>query len=224
MADNFNKALNDALEKEFAWLDNFENPYKEYSFSKRFEKKMKKIFYMPERTYVSIGSRRIRKKLIVILIALLVLAIAGYAIATTGYELIKWNETPNDSQKTLDITFDVDPDEIDMSKAHFVKPKTPEGFTITYEKQYDLDYDIYYSNSNEEVIYYSQEIDIETMGLSIDNEDNNLTEITINGYKGYSFEKDGMITLIWTDGVCLYTLRGTCDKEILEEMTKDIVL
>ena len=62
------------------------------------------------------------------------------------------------------------------------------------------------------------------MGISIDNEDAVFKETTINGYKGYSYEKQGTAELIWTDGIYLYILQGTCELNVLEEMTKYIMV
>lgn len=61
------------------------------------------------------------------------------------------------------------------------------------------------------------------MGLSIDNENSEFKGTTVNGYKGYSSEKSGNTLLIWTDGIYLYTLQGTCPMEILKKMSNEII-
>ncbi len=57
---------------------------------------------------------------------------------------------------------------------------------------------------------YSQDSDIDNMSLSIDNEDADFKELTINGHKGYYYEKEGLNAFFWTDGVYFYTLQGIC--------------
>ena len=43
MNKNFDAALSQAFEKEFSWLDDFENPYADYEFSSQFETVMNAI-------------------------------------------------------------------------------------------------------------------------------------------------------------------------------------
>ena len=88
------------MNQEFDWLDHFSNPYEEYAFSDQFESNMLKILNKSEYSYVSIGSRRLRKSLLAILVALFLLAVSGCAFVTKY--LIEWNETQNDAQGTLD--------------------------------------------------------------------------------------------------------------------------
>ena len=79
MNKNFDAALSQALEKEFSWLDDFENPYANYEFSSQFESKMRSIILKSEFSYVSVGQRRIRKTMLVALVALLAIVITGCA-------------------------------------------------------------------------------------------------------------------------------------------------
>ena len=219
MNSNFDVALESALDKEFSWLDNFENPYSGYVFSARFEKSMDKVISKASYSYVSIGRKRIRRAFIAVLIALLSLAIAGCAAAI---HYITWHEKDNPQQGTLDVHFDIDGElRQDTDKSDL--PSTPEGFTIT--EQYTDEYStiISYENSQGELIGFSQCEDVENMGLSIDNEDADFEETAINGYKGYSYFKDGLHALFWTDGIRFYVLQGTCDADILYEMAKSMV-
>ncbi len=73
-----------------------------------------------------------------------------------------------------------------------------------------------------ELIVYSQDGDIDNMSLSIDNEDADFKELTINGHKGYSYEKEGLNALFRTDGVYFYTLQETCSMSILKNMGKSL--
>lgn len=223
MDKNFNMALNDALEKEFAWLEDFNNPDEEYTFSKSFEENMNKIFNMLEYTYVSVGRRRIRKGLLAALIALLIFIATGCA-AVTGYLIITWHETQNDSQGTMDVNFDIENGNSEKAEFQCSTPKIPAGYTVTDKQQDETTYYIEYSDEENNIIYYSQNSDVENMGLSIDNEDADFRETKVNGYKGYASQKKGNALLIWTDGIYLYTLQGTCEMEMLENMSKEIVL
>lgn len=160
MSKIFEIAMENAMEKEFSWLDKFENPYSEYNFSQNFEYNMSKIIPKAEFTYVSVGNKRI--------------------------------------------------------------PKTPAGYTITEQSKDDIFCDISYEDSKNDQIIFSACKSIETMGLSIDNEDADFKERTINGYKGYTYYKDGLSAIFWTDSAYFYTLQGTCDMSILLKMTESM--
>lgn len=221
MDNNFDTALNIALEKEFAWLENFENPNGKHEFSPGFEEKMNKIFSMSEYTYISVGKKRIRKSVFAALVALFILIATGCA-AVTSHLIITWHETENNSQGTMDVTFDIKNNSLEKAEFQCITPNIPLGYTVTDIQQDLTTYAIEYSDDKGNTIYYSQNSDVENMGLSIDNENANLEEVNINGYKGYSYKKEGMTALIWTDGIYLYTLQGTCKMKVLKEMTKTI--
>lgn len=221
MDNNFDTALNIALEKEFAWLESFENPNEKHKFSSGFEEKMNKIFSMSEYTYISVGKKRIRKSAFAALVALFILIATGCA-AVTSHLIITWHETENNSQGTMDVTFDIKNNSLEKAEFQCITPNIPLGYTVTDIQQDLTTYAIEYSDGKDNTIYYSQNSDVENMGLSIDNENANLEEVNINGYKGYSYKKEGMTALIWTDGIYLYTLQGTCKMKVLKEMTKTI--
>lgn len=81
MKISFDSALESALENEFSWLDNFENPYADYQFSSRFETNMQHIISKSQHRYISIGKSRVRKLFVAALVALLAVAITGCAFA-----------------------------------------------------------------------------------------------------------------------------------------------
>lgn len=221
MDNNFDTALSIALEKEFAWLENFEKTNEKHEFSPGFEEKMNKIFSMSEYTYISVGKKRIRKSVFAALVALFILIATGCA-AVTSHLIITWHETENNSQGTMDVTFDIKNNSLEKAEFQCITPNIPLGYTVTDIQQDLTTYAIEYSDDKGNTIYYSQNSDVENMGLSIDNENANLEEVNINGYKGYSYKKEGMTALIWTDGIYLYTLQGTCKMKVLKEMTKTI--
>ena len=221
MNDNFNTVLNDALEKEFSWLEGFENPDEGYTFSEKFKTNMNKTFSMSEYTYVSVGRRRIRRSLIAILVALFMLLASGCAVITKY--IVTWNETQNGKQGTLDVTFDIKNNSHGKTEFQCIVPETPEGYYVTSEFQDATTYYLEYSDGEDNTIFYAQDSGVANMGLSIDNENAEFSETVINGYKGYSYKKDGVSELIWTDGIYLYTLQGTCDIKVLEKMSRGIV-
>ena len=101
-------------------------------------------------------------------------------------------------------------------------PETPLGYTITEQYTDDNSCIIIYSDSNEREIIYSYS-NIENINVSIDNEDSDFKETTINGCKGYSSAKDDTNALYWASGTYFYELQGTCDIDTLYQMAKSLV-
>lgn len=221
MSKNFNVALEQASCTEFSWLDTFENPYIDYVFPKEFEDKMQEICKQPEYTYISFGSHRFRKKIVLILIATLALLISGCAIARY---YVHWSETQNDDYGTLDVEFEID-ENLPNINVDFTYPSIPNGYTVLEKTKNKRVLMIQYQNPANEIISYSQEIGLSGMGsVSINNDTEIFKEVTINGHKGYYSQNDNVNTYVWTDGYCLYTLQGTCSQEILLKITESIKL
>jgi len=220
MSNNLQKALSESLTIEFDWLNDFENPYEDYHFSQKFESNMQDICKKAKYTYVTLGSKRIRKSLIAILVALFVLAASGCAVVAKY--IVTWNETQNDKQGTLDVTFDIEGPATN-GKFIYLTPTTPTDFSAETIAKEDGFYVIQFSSSNQdsEILYCQQGMD-ESMSLSLDNEDAYFEEISINGYKGYEYSKEGVNAICWADGIYFYELQGTCEISILKEMARSL--
>lgn len=220
MSKILQKALSEALTIEFDWINEFKNPYEDYQFSQSFESNMQQISKKAEYSYVTVGSKRIRKSLIAILVALFVLAASGCAVIAKY--IVTWNETQNDKQGTMDITFDI---EGPSTNGEFVymTPTTPIDFSYEIITKEESVYIIQFTSSGHgsEIIYCQQPLD-ESMSLSLDNEDAYFEEVTINGYKGYEYSKNGVNAICWADGLYFFDLQGTCEISILKEMAASL--
>lgn len=219
MNNNFQDALGLAHTKEFKWLDDFDNSLESHTFSDRFESDMLSIFDIPERTYVSVGRKRIRKSLIALLIALLVIVATGCTIAVKY--VIEWNTSQNDEQRTMDVTFDID-GEVPDDTSKLPVPVLPDGYHVTNKYVTDGVCNIEYTNSENDVIIFTCHANAQNINISIDNEEDALTRATINGYDGYSYSRDGLNALIWTDGINFYNLQGTCSLTLLEQIASNL--
>lgn len=218
--DELRTALTHAMELEYAKYPDPDELDYEYWFSDEFEKKMKKIRKMPKQTYVSFGRRRLRLLTAVALIAVMLCAMTAGAVA--GQRLyVKWNETVNDEDGTLDITFDIDDPNQAASDFRFVKPQTPEGYHIESEVEHSsTEYEVQYVGKDGSVIYYTQSGKADSTQAKLDT-DSDYNKIWINGYEGYSYEREGNSALIWSDGVSFYVIIGTCDLNILKKMVEE---
>ena len=219
MNNPYRTALRQALSDEFAWLDSFANPYDDHEFSSVFSDKISHITRQAGYRYVSVGRRRIRRTLIA-LIALMLFAITCYAAVkavpkeTSTEPKIQWNETQNDLHGMLDITFDISGECPPVE----LNPQVPKEYTVTNEYKDDFTYLFECTDNNNHRILYQRDYDIANASYGIDNEDADFREVSINGFKGYSYRKEGINALFWTDGTDFYMLQGTCSMDVLWDM------
>ena len=226
MDSNLKLALGDALACEYAWIDELDQTEFTRQFSPEFEAKMQELIESldrKERRYVHIGHRRVRRALLVAIVAVMLLGLVACAVVLAKPS-ITWNETQNDTSGTLDITFDVEyPEDAEIpTEFEPVKPKKPWGYKIVKELQHaNLGYEITYNDSKGNTIYYLQWA-VENSSFGLDNEDAEFYEVIINGYKGYSYSKLGNNALTWSDGIYLYDIIGTADMETIEKMARSV--
>lgn len=226
MNEVLRQAAQAAVSKQYAWVPDPEKLDYEYVLSRSFEKKLKKRIRKTLKEenpdYIHVGRFRMRRAVAVALIVALIMVMTACAVAVQRI-IAYWNETQNEESGTLDVTFDID-DPNGLSKEfQFVRPETPDGYEIMHEETFsNAEYEIEYRDVGKNVIYYSQSDNVDTMSIGIDNEDADFKEEDINGNKGYTYSKKGYNALIWTDGVALYQLSGTCTMDILWNMALSI--
>ena len=210
----FREIVREAMKEEYKWVPQPEELDYDYTFSKEFEKKMQQMIRNNTMHYIRIGKHAFRKMTVVIVASVLMLALVACGI----YLSINWNETQNDEQGTLDITFDIDDPNGVRGEFEHKRPEIPEGFKIAKENEYPFILEIEYENDKGNIIDYLQNGNIDSMGLSIDNDDKGFSEISVNGYKGYARTTGTSPYMMWSDGSYLYYLSGDVSYELLEEM------
>ena len=214
----FREIVREAMKEEYKWVPQPEELDYDYTFSKEFEKKMQQMIRNNTMHYIRIGKHAFRKMTVVIVASVLMLALVACGI----YLSINWNETQNDEQGTLDITFDIDDPNGVRGEFEHKRPEIPEGFKIAKENEYPFILEIEYDNDKGNIIDYLQNGNIDSMGLSIDNDDKGFSEISVNGYKGYARTTGTSPYMMWSDGSYLYYLSGDVSYELLEEMAASI--
>ena len=214
----FREIVREAMKEEYKWVPQPEELDYDYTFSKEFEKKMQQMIRENTMHYIRIGKHAFRKMTVVIVASVLMLALVACGI----YLGINWNEVQNDEQGTLDITFDIDNPNGVRGEFEYKRPETPEGFKIAKENEYPFILEIEYENDKGNIIDYLQNGNIDSMGLSIDNDDKGFSEISVNGYKGYARTTGTSPYMMWSDGSYLYYLSGDVSYELLEEMAASI--
>ena len=224
MMNDFDRKLKaaacSAMDYEYAKYPDPNDLDYEYQFSDNFNREMERICRKANYVYVSVGRHRLRRAAVVALIAAMIFAMTAGAIAVQKL-YVRWNETENAEDGTIDVTFEVEDPNQTAGEFTFIQPKTPEGYIIESEMKYsDTEYEIQYSGSDGTVIYYMQSGGVDSTEVGIDYEEADYQKIAVNGHEGYSYEKAGNSALIWSDGISLFQLIGTCELNVLEEMAK----
>lgn len=212
----FRSILCDAMNQEYRWVPEPEELEYDYTFSPEFEKKMRKMIRRSEG--VRIGSHVFRKMTVVILAAVMMLALAACAV----YLGVTWQERENARTGTLDITFDTEKSSSANEAFEKKEPALPENFALTSTNSYPSRFEAVYENHAGQGIDYVQDKNLETMGLSIDSDDESFTRIEVNGHKGYAVIEGTAPYLIWSDGEYLYYLSGNVSYDVLEKMADSI--
>ncbi|WP_419024508.1 DUF4367 domain-containing protein [Emergencia sp.] len=222
MEKQLRAALSEAMNQEFDSVPDVDDLNHLYTFSDHFQAEMRRISRLAERNYVSVGRHRIRRAAAMALIAAMILAAAAGAAAIRR-PIVQWFTQNNEAEGSLDVSFEVDDPDGLTKQFTYVKPGVPEGYKIIYEDKVDgQQYSIIYQNEEGMEISYLQTGDIEGMGLGLDNETGDLQETEVNGYKGYSYSSKDNNSLIWSNGIYLFNIGGTCSMEVIREMAEKI--
>lgn len=222
MEKQLRAALSEAMNQEFDSVPDVDDLNHLYTFSDHFQAEMRRISRLAERNYVSVGRHRIRRAAAMALIAAMILAAAAGAAAIRR-PIVQWFTQNNEAEGSLDVSFEVDDPDGLTKQFTYVKPEVPEGYKIIYEDKADgQQYSIIYQNEEGMEISYLQTGDIEGMGLGLDNETGDLQETEVNGYKGYSYSSKDNNSLIWSNGIYLFNIGGTCSMEVIREMAEKI--
>lgn len=246
----FQRVLKEALEERYADIPDPEELEYDYTFSPRFERRMKRMIRNFDRIRSkaqreaarTAAAQQNRRKICrlnsersmqyvtfgrytmrrAVAIALVAALILALAACAIRFAII-WHETNNEKQGTLDVTFELE-DPVGAAEAFvFKEPTVPEGYvrTVTFQKN-DIQEIEYEDIENGKIIYYGQSPVSENMSLSIDNEPESFAPISINGHKGYSVEEPTYSYIIWSDGVSLYFLTGNIPLEKIKSIAESI--
>lgn len=222
MENRVRQMIEDALLLDFAEANAFDPESYDYRFSEGFAERMGRIFAMADRTYVSVGRRRVRKAAALALAAALIMATAACGVAVTK-PLVKWLTSENEEQGSVDIQFEIeDPNNLTGGEFICIAPEIPEEYEIVTEQEDKGYFYVEYKNEEDEVIYFSQSVMSESRVMGIDNETGDLNETLVNGNQGYEWSNGGFHSLTWSNGIYLFDLAGTCEMDQLYEIAESI--
>lgn len=246
----FQRVLKEALEERYADIPDPDELEYDYTFSPRFERRMKRMIRNFDRIRSKAqreaaraeAAQQNRRKIgrldsersmqyvnfgrytmrRAVAIALVAALILALAACAIRFAII-WHETNNEKQGTLDVTFELEDPAGAAEAFAFKEPTVPEGYvrTVTFQKN-DIQEIEYEDIENGKIVYYGQSPVSENMSLSIDNEPESFAPISIHGNKGYSAEEATYSYIIWSDGVSLYRLTGNVPLEIIKRIAESI--
>ena len=246
----FQRVLKEALEERYAYIPDPDELEYDYTFSPRFERRMKRMIrnfdrirskarkeaaraeaeqqHSHRRGYADPGGnvqyvtfgRHTMRRAVAI--ALAAALILALAACAIRFAII-WHETNNEKQGTLDVTFELEDPAGAYKEFQYMKPMIPSGFEIVNEYQENQVYNIEYrSIADEKQIIYSQSGGVENAGISIDNDDDSFKKIKINNYDGYCIAEEDYSFIGWSDGISFFAITSNTAFETILELAESL--
>ena len=230
--DKLEYALTDVLDEEIIAYGEM-GSQDHHVFSRRYKKRKQKI--LQEATY---GDRKFaytnpyraghmsRRRRIAILAAVLIMILAMSAVVIA---IIKPHIYYVIKEKVIswDISFEQEKDETssknDAVQFAYMKPKTPNGYSIVSENKESDRYSVEYKDDDGHSIYYSQYLP-DDVTTSIDSERHKITKEKIGEYEVVIGVSDKDVLSICNDGNYVYDIDGTCDADTIKKMMESILL
>ena len=218
MEQKLKEALQAYYDQELSNLPSEEELAAKQQFSPEFERKMERIKKLSRRNYVSIAHLTVRRSSVaaILVIVLLASSMSVEAIRTPivkflleGYETFSRIIFPPVAPTSEDSTFE------------YIMPAIPDDYSVVSEIKLDGFYNVELQSVDGENIRYSKQR-LDSLTMDIDTEGITTEAIVINGFDGLRYSNKDVNNLIWNDGFCVFSLSGTCDFSLLEEMSKNI--
>lgn len=246
----FQRVLKEALEERYADIPDPDELEYDYTFSPRFERRMKRMIRNFDRIRSKAqreaaraeAAQQNRRKIgrldsersmqyvnfgrytmrRAVAIALVAALILALAACAIRFAII-WHETNNEKQGTLDVTFELGDPTGAYKEFQYMKPMIPSGFEIVNEYQENQVYNIEYrSIADEKQIIYSQSGGVENAGISIDNDDDSFKKIKINNYDGYCIAEEDYSFIGWSDGISFFAITSNTAFETILELAESL--
>lgn len=208
-----------ARQVEREWEEELDSKYgsmPEHKFSRRFERKMRRIIRDADRTAEQKRFIGITKKAAAVLL-IVILGVAITTVSVDAYRESFMKYIAKITRRSTDYDFSVTTDKYyyaDLSKT--VYGYIPEGFE-KYEELHNSDMICQVEFRKDAENHYYLNFTVLTSdgaaGTSVDTEGSELSELMINGEEAIMNLKDGYCTLIWSHRNVLCQLYGTVSKE-----------
>lgn len=211
VAEEFDRISADALEVAYpstldVWFDDYNEQLKKQDQKRKF------------RSRVQLLSKRVAIFFAIALVGIFLttMSVEAFRIklfnivteVTEKYTKVSIIETENGLESQLDWD------------AYYAPEYIPEGHNYSNSENFGEIKIIFYSNVAGKEIQFSQTpVNPE---YQIDTEDAIVTEIIVNAEKGFLVEKEGLLTLIWTNGERTFHIIGEIEKDEIIKMAKSL--
>ena len=180
----------------------------EYQFSKRFQRRMKKLVKQSMKKENSVRRTFVNKRIAVVFISIFILLASSMnvsAVRRAVFEFISYVY-----EKYTEIIYENSKPITKGEFTPFTPSYIPEGFTISLE---DLDGSVYLEYiKNDDYIIYEQK-NKEDVTSHINTEGIKVEDTEINGNPAIYYSNYGVQNLIWHDELYMYSISSTLNKE-----------
>ena len=211
---NLELALVAVREHELTQLPAEAELHEVVSLSQAFERRMKKLW----RSTVSRTTRRKTKHML--LIAVLAAMIASVMSVQAILEPVV-NFLLDIYDRCTDIIFQTSANET-VEEIDFYIPLPPDGYVETSREELQTQVKVEYSAQSGGYMRYTQ-YDLEGLSLSIDTEDADVRVEEIQGISIFTYSKNGLNSIVWSDGTFGYKVNATSSLPKLMEIVEDVI-
>lgn len=224
-------ALAAAMDEEIMAYGEMES-HDHHVFSRRYKKRKQKIlqkadysegkfaYTNPCRAWNMSRRRRIVMLAAVLIMVLAMTAVAIAIIKPHIYYVIK------EKMISWDISFEQEKDETgsknEAVQFAYIKPETPEGYSIVSENKESDRYSVEYKDDDGHSIYYSQYLP-DGVTTSIDSERHKITKEKIGEQEVMIGISDKDVLSTCNDGNYVYDIDGTCGVDTIKEMMESLL-
>jgi len=195
-----------------------------YEFSAEHQRKMNRLFLKAERQNRTENDgwekfcRFSYNAVAVICMFFTVFALAAFTVPPLRTAIANYVLEYNEKYIKIDITSD--DNQSSYAKQEYEPGYIPDGYALSEIKQMGQTLSIEYINDYGQTIRYARYTG--DVNITLDNEGSDFKEIYINGMKGYSTEKKGLVNIVFHDGIYTYTLISEASFEETFKITESI--
>ena len=184
------------------------------SLSQAFARRMEKLW----RSTVSKTTRRKTKQ--ILLVAILAAMMASVMSVQAIREPVV-NFLMDIYDRCTDIIFQTSANEA-VEEIDFYVPAPPAGYVETGREELQTQVKVEYATRSGGYMRYTQ-YDLEGLSLSVDTEDADVRGEEIQGISVFTYSKNGMNSIVWSDGNFGYKVNATCSLPELMEIVEDVI-
>lgn len=192
---------------------------KTITFSRTFEDKMEKLLSVQKKSYYYMVNTVGKKVAIIVLTFLIALTATTFGVKAIRESVIEFITETFEKFTRISIESDNNSNATEFKKT---QPKyIPEGFKISRSSDYEDSYLIIYSDSQNNIISYSQQINYDSI-ITTDTEGAEIETVYINSLEGIMYSNKGYNNIIFGNENYFFTLYSDASMEELYKMAESI--